>query len=130
MRGDMQVRFGGRAGETDREKLRHRAPVRPITYVPTWSGMVYVAFCIDVYSRMIVGWNLATNMRTELVMTALEHAIWRRDTILEELIAHSDAGSQPGLKGSSQHRPAGWRVEGRRGPLPGFSIRGSCGAGC
>ena len=100
------------------------------TYVPTWSGMVYVAFCIDVYSRMIVGWNLATNMRTELVMTALEHAIWRRDTILEELIAHSDAGSQTRFKGSLQHRLVGWSVEAGQGPLPGFSIRGSCWAGC
>jgi putative transposase len=56
--------------------------------------MVYVAFVIDVYSRMIVGWHLATNMRAELVMTALEHAVWRRDTLLDELVAHSDAGSQ------------------------------------
>jgi putative transposase len=48
---------------------------------------------IDVFSRMIVGWHLATNMRTELVMTALEHAIWRRDTLLDDVIAHSDAGS-------------------------------------
>ncbi len=56
----------------------------PYTYVPTWAGMVYVAFVIDVYSRMIVGWNLATNMRTDLVLTALEHAVWRRDTILDE----------------------------------------------
>jgi putative transposase len=64
------------------------------TYVPTWAGMVYVAFVIDVFCRMIVGWHLAINMRAELVMTALEHAIWRRDTLLDELIAHSDAGSQ------------------------------------
>lgn len=63
----------------------------------------YVAFVIDVYSRMIVGWHLANNMRAELVMTALEHAIWRRDTLLDELIAHSDAGSQGGFNWSSQH---------------------------
>ena len=72
----------------------NRLWVMDFTYVPTWPGMVYVAFVIDVYSRMIVGWNLATNMRTDLVMTALEHAVWRRDTILDELVAHSDAGSQ------------------------------------
>ena len=72
----------------------NRLWVMDFTYVPTWAGMVYVAFVIDVYSRMIVGWNLATNMRTDLVMTALEHAVWRRDTLLDELVAHSDAGSQ------------------------------------
>ena len=68
--------------------------VSDFTYVPTWAGMVYVAFVIDVFSRMIVGWHLATNMRTELIMTALEQAVWRRDTLLDGLVAHSDAGSQ------------------------------------
>jgi putative transposase len=72
----------------------NRLWVMDFTYVPTWAGMVYVAFVIDVYSRMIVGWNLATTMRTDLVMTALEQAVWRRDTLLDELITHSDAGSQ------------------------------------
>jgi len=72
----------------------NRLWVMDFTYVPTWAGLAYVAFVIDVYSRMIVGWHLATNMRTELVMTALEHAVWRRDTLLDDLIAHSDAGSQ------------------------------------
>lgn len=72
----------------------NRVWVSDFTYVPTWAGMVYVAFVIDVYSRMIVGWHLATNMRTELIMTALEQAVWRRDTLLDGLIAHSDAGSQ------------------------------------
>ena len=61
--------------------------VTDFTYVPTWAGMVYVAFVIDVYSRMIVGWHLATTMRTDLVMTALEQAIWRRDTLLDGLIS-------------------------------------------
>jgi putative transposase len=72
----------------------NRVWVSDFTYVPTWAAMVYVAFVIDVHSRMIVGWHLATNMRTDLVMTALEQAIWRRDTLLDGLVAHSDAGSQ------------------------------------
>lgn len=72
----------------------NRLWVTDFTYVPTWSGMVYVAFVVDVFSRMIVGWSLATNMRTDLVMTALDQAVWRRDTLLDRLIAHSDAGSQ------------------------------------
>jgi putative transposase len=64
------------------------------TYVASWSGTVYVAFVIDVFSRLIVGWRAATSMRTELVLDALEMAIWRRASVLEGLIHHSDAGSQ------------------------------------
>jgi putative transposase len=56
--------------------------------------MVYVAFVIDVYSRLIVGWRAATSMRTELVLDALEMAIWRRASLLDGLVCHSDAGSQ------------------------------------
>jgi len=64
------------------------------TYVPTWSGTVYVAFIIDAFSRAIVGWKAATTMRTELVLDALEMAIWARGRDLLGLVAHSDAGSQ------------------------------------
>lgn len=64
------------------------------TYVATWAGTVYVALVIDVFSRMIVGWRMATTMRTELVLDALEMAVWRRGCRLEGLVAHSDAGSQ------------------------------------
>ena len=56
--------------------------------------MAYVAFVVDVYSRMIVGWNIGTSMCTDLIMHALDQAIWRRDTVLTGLVAHSDAGSQ------------------------------------
>jgi putative transposase len=60
--------------------------------------MVYVAFVIDAYSRRILGWPAATTMRTELVLDALEHAVWTRrqagTTSLDGLIHHSDAGSQ------------------------------------
>ncbi len=72
--------------------------VADFTYVPTWAGMVYVAFIIDVYSRMIVGWRAATSMRTDLVLDTLEMALWRRrsDGIsdLTGLVHHTDAGSQ------------------------------------
>ena len=64
------------------------------TYVPTWSGTVYVAFIIDAFSRAIVGWKAATTMRTDLVLDALEMAIWARGRDLRGLVAHSDAGSQ------------------------------------
>lgn len=67
--------------------------VADITYLRTWNGFCYLAFILDCYSRMIVGWQLATHLRTELVMDALEMAngLRRPD---EGLIAHSDRGSQ------------------------------------
>jgi putative transposase len=68
--------------------------VADFTYVPTWSGMVYVAFVIDVFSRMIVGWRVSTSMTTDLVLDTLEMAIWRRDDMVDGVICHSDAGSQ------------------------------------
>jgi putative transposase len=72
--------------------------VADYTYVPTWSGMVYVAFVIDAYSRRILGWRAATTMKTALVLDALEQALWtrRRDgkRDLAGLIHHTDAGSQ------------------------------------
>jgi putative transposase len=72
----------------------NRLWVMDLTQVATWSGIVYLAFIIDVYSRMIVGWRAATHMRTDMVLDALEQAIWNRDERLDGLVAHSDAGSQ------------------------------------
>ena len=68
--------------------------VTDISYVATWSGMAYVCFITDVFSRMIVGWRVAAHMRTDMVLDALEMARWSRGTRLEGLVAHSDAGSQ------------------------------------
>jgi putative transposase len=65
-----------------------------ITYVATWSGFAYVCFITDAYSRMIVGWRVASHMRTDMVLDALSMASWSRGTRLEGLVAHSDAGSQ------------------------------------
>lgn len=64
-----------------------------ITYLRTWNGFLHLAFVLDCYSRMIVGWQLATHMRTELVLDALEMANGLRRPG-EGLIAHSDRGSQ------------------------------------
>ena len=69
--------------------------VADFTYVRTRAGMKYVAFIIDCYARMIVGWWAASTMRTDLVLDALEQAVWARG--LGEgsrPIHHSDAGSQ------------------------------------
>jgi len=68
--------------------------VTDLTFVPTWSGVAYVCFITDVFSRMIVGWRCASNMRTSMVLDALEMARWSRGTMLEGLVCHSDAGSQ------------------------------------
>jgi transposase InsO family protein len=65
--------------------------VADITFVATWSGFVYVAFVVDVFGRYIVGWRVNRSLKTELVLDALEQAIWaRRDT--KNLIYHSDRG--------------------------------------
>jgi putative transposase len=72
--------------------------VADFTYVATWSGTVYVAFVIDVFSRRIVGWKADTNMRTGLVLDTLEMALWSRDRaglpVAAGLVHHNDAGSQ------------------------------------
>ena len=67
--------------------------VADITFVATWSGFVYVAFVIDVFARRIVGWRVSRTLKTELVLDALEQALWSR-TNIEGLIHHSDRGSQ------------------------------------
>lgn len=63
------------------------------TAVSTWEGWLYVAFVLDVHSRVIVGWQIANHLRTDLVLDAIEMAIWRRDTT-DALVHHSDAGCQ------------------------------------
>jgi putative transposase len=68
--------------------------VTDLTYVPTWSGVAYVCFIVDVYSRMIVGWRVASHMRTTMVLDAIEMARWSRGNMLGGLRCHSDAGSQ------------------------------------
>src|SRR5210317_316509 len=67
--------------------------VADLTYVATWLGMVYVAFVIDVFSRMIVGWRVSSSMSAELTLDALEQALWARE-VKAQLIHHSDRGSQ------------------------------------
>jgi len=65
--------------------------VADFTCVPTWQGMVFVAFILDVYARRIIGWRVAKNMRTALVLDALEQAIWARSAPVG-VVHHSDRG--------------------------------------
>jgi putative transposase len=85
----------------DRVKRNFTAPapnrvwVADLTYVRTFAGWVYVAFIIDVYSRMIVGWQASTRLRSDLALDALEMALWaRRGLDLAGLVHHSDRGVQ------------------------------------
>jgi putative transposase len=66
--------------------------VADITYVPTWSGFLYLAMVLDVYSRRIVGWAMETHLRTELILAALNMAITQRRP--QAVIHHSDRGCQ------------------------------------
>lgn len=74
-----------------------------LTFVPTFAGIAYVCFIIDALSRMIVGWRVASNMHTEMVLDAIEMARWSRGTQLEGLRCHSDAGSRRGYDRIAVH---------------------------
>ena len=67
--------------------------VADITFVATWAGFVYVAFITDVFARCIVGWRVSRSLHTDLVLDALEQALWSRQET-KGLIHHSDRGSQ------------------------------------
>jgi putative transposase len=66
--------------------------VADITYVPTWAGFLYLAVVLDAWSRRVVGWSMASHLKTELVLDALNMALWQRRP--EAVIHHSDQGSQ------------------------------------
>ena len=67
--------------------------VADITYLPTWQGFLYLAVILDACSRRVVGWAMADHLRAELVVDALEMALWNRRPA-GGLIHHSDHGSQ------------------------------------
>jgi putative transposase len=154
---------GARYGKRPRTTIPDEAAVRPadlverdfappapnrlwvadFTYVPTWAGMVYVAFVVDAFARRVIGWRVASSMKTELVLDALEHAIFTRNSEgisdLTGLVSHSDAGSQGGFNRSSQHLDHGgavWddregRCRRRRPERVGSGLRiGRCGRRC
>jgi putative transposase len=70
----------------------NRLWVADITYVPTWAGFLYLAVVLDAWSRRIVGWAMATHLRTELVLDALNMAVGQRSPAA--VIHHSDQGTQ------------------------------------
>ena len=69
--------------------------VADLTYLRSWEGLCFLAFVLDAWSRRIVGWQLATHMRTDLVLGALRMALGTRSLGADvELVHHSDRGSQ------------------------------------
>ena len=85
----------------------NRLWVADFTYVSSWAGWVNVAFVIDAYARRILGWRTSTSMTADLVLDAIEQAIWTRQREgrdqFDALVAHNDRGVQGGFNWSSQH---------------------------
>jgi putative transposase len=108
----------GPAGDRPADLVQRRfAPAAPerlwvadITYVSTWSGWVYVAFVTDAYARRIIGWRTGTSMTTQLVLDAIDQAIWTRvreaRAQLGDVIHHHDRGSQYGSVAFTEHLAA------------------------
>jgi putative transposase len=99
--------------------------VADITYIPTWAGFLYLAVVLDAWSRRVVGWAMATHLRTELVLEALNMALTQRRPT--GVIHHSDQGStrrspsdSAAARGASGHR---WDPSGTRTTTP--SVRAS-----
>ena len=76
--------------------------VADLSDVATWSGFVYVAFVIDVFSRKIVGWRATKSLKTDITLDALEQALWSRP-YTNGLVHHSDRGVRGEFNRSSQH---------------------------
>jgi transposase InsO family protein len=86
----------------------NRLWVADLTYVSTWSGFAHVAVVVDAYARRILGWRVASTMATSMVFDAIEQANWTRQQEgvmdLNDVVHHTDRGSQPRFNESSQHR--------------------------
>ena len=87
-----------RAPDLVKRKFTPTAPnplwVADFTYCSTWSGVVYVTFIVDVFSRRLVGWKASRSMSAPVVIDALNMAAWTRHSSLDGLICHTDMGSQ------------------------------------
>ncbi|MFT6346411.1 MAG: transposase InsO family protein [Myxococcota bacterium] len=92
--------------------------VGDITYIRTGSGWIYLATVIDLYSRQVIGWSMANNMKAKLINDALTMAIWKRKP-QKGLIWHSDRGSQ---YASDSHRA----ILKDHGVIQSMSRKGNC----
>ncbi|MBJ7613983.1 MAG: IS3 family transposase [Candidatus Dormibacteraeota bacterium] len=103
----LPAEVGERPADLVERQFRAGAPnqlwVADLTYISTWSGFVYTALVVDVFSRFIVGWRVSASLQAELALDALEMAIWsRRTQELTGLVHHSDRGVQGEFNQSSQ----------------------------
>ncbi|GAA3689232.1 hypothetical protein GCM10022267_90030 [Lentzea roselyniae] len=100
----------------------NRLWVADITYIRTFSGWVYAAFVLDVFSRRVVGWQLSTSLRTDLALDALEMGLWTRSRAgqdTSDLIHHSDSGTQ---YLAVRYTPSVWPRPARSHPLAAKEI--------
>lgn len=105
--------------------------IADFTQLTTWQGTCYIAVVADAYSRLCLGWSVRSEKTVELVLEALDMAIWRRGQMQAAgAIHHSDQGSQPGLNRSSQHRVVDLTVNTRSVPLRASSSQGFFAVGC
>jgi len=96
----------------------NRRRVADITYVPAACGFVYTAFVTDLFSREIVGWQVADHLRAGLALDALEMALFaRRDGITGQLVHHSDRGNTP-----RSAIPSDWPISARSARLAAKEI--------
>jgi putative transposase len=94
---EVAARPGDLVDRTFSAPAPNRLWVADLTYVATWSGFVYVAFVMDVFSRRIVGWRASTSLRIDLALDALEQSLWTRardERDVTGLVHHSDRGVQ------------------------------------
>jgi len=108
----------------------NRLWVADLTRIPTGEGVLWLASVRDAFSNKVVGWATDTRADTELVLTALDHALRSRKVHDGQLVHHSDKGCQPELNRSSQHQLVEVRVAVRSMLRLVSSIRVSCVAGC
>ena len=104
--------------------------VTDITEHPTREGKVYCAVVLDAFSRRVVGWSISHNPTAALTSNALGMAIEQRDAHRGETVIHSDHGTQPRFKRSSQHRLVRQSIGARRGPPLVSSSRVSFAVDC
>jgi putative transposase len=102
------------AADLVHRQFRASAPnqlwVADVTYLPTWQGFLYLAVVLDAFSRKVVGWSMAGHLRTELVLGALDMALWQRRPA-PGLVHHADHGSQyTSLAFGARCRDAGVRL--------------------
>lgn len=117
---------GPRPDDLVRRKFEPLAPnrlwVADFTYVSTWAGWVFVAFVIDAYARRILGWRAATTMTADLVLDAVEQAIWTRQREgrdqFADLVAHNDRRRPVPVSGLQRAARRRWHHPvGRRGRI-------------